>query len=338
MILSRKLQKMPPLPSEKAVYKAAVLEAPGEVKVREAAMPEPKDDEVRIRLEGSGVCASNIPVWEGREWFDYPFAPGAPGHEGWGVVDSVGKDVKILSPRVRVTGLTYNAYATYDIAKPENLVVLPDFLEDKAFPGEPLGCAMNIFERSGIKKKQTVAVVGCGFLGLLLIQLAKAAGATVIAISKRDFSLASALFCGADMTIKMEDHYEIIEKVREFTKDGYCDRVLECTGKEWPLNLSIELTAERGRLVVAGYHQDGMRQVNMQMLNWRGIDMISAHERDVKQYVSGIEKAIEAVQTGKMNPFPLFTHAFSLEDIDSAFKNLINRPPQFIKALVLNPQ
>ena len=331
---ARTLQEMPVITEEEKLRKSAVLEAPGKVIIKEAALPEPKAGEVRIKLEGSGVCASNIPVWEGRDWFDYPVEPGNPGHEGWGVIDAVGEGVKNLKEGDRVTALTYNAYATHDIAKEESVVKLPEFLDGKAFPGEPLGCAMNIFSRSDIQKGQTVAIVGSGFLGSLLIQLAKSEGARVIAISRRDFSLETAKQAGADELVKMDDHYQIIEKVKELTNDNFCERVIECTGKEWPLNLSIELTGERGKLIVAGFHQDGMRNLNVQMLNWRGIDMISAHERDPKMYIKGIEDAIEAVKEGKMDPLPFFTHTFSLDQMEDAYRHLTERPDGFIKAII----
>jgi 2-desacetyl-2-hydroxyethyl bacteriochlorophyllide A dehydrogenase len=330
------VQEKAPVKVEAAIAKAAILKAPQKVAVEEINLPEPARGEIRIKLEGSGVCASNIPVWEGRDWFNYPVSPGEPGHEGWGVVDAVGEGVTKLEKGDRVTALTYNAYATYDIAKEESTVKLPASLEGKPFPGEPLGCAMNIFERSDIQKGQKVAVVGSGFLGLLLIQLAKSAGAEVIAVSRREFSLEAAKKAGADHLIQMDDHYKIIEKVKELTGENFCDRVIECTGKEWPLNLSIELTGERGKLIVAGFHQDGMRSVNVQMLNWRGIDMISAHERDPQQYIKGIKNAIKAVEEGKMDPFPLFTHKFPLEEMEKAYQHLTQRPDGFIKALIVN--
>ncbi|MDT0645066.1 zinc-binding dehydrogenase [Zunongwangia sp. F260] len=338
MRMTRTLQEIGSLPEEEEIYKAAIVESPGKVVVKESDKPEPGKEEVRIKLQGSGVCASNIPVWEGRDWFAYPVEKGNPGHEGWGIIDAVGEDVKGFAVGERVTGLTYNAYATYDIAKPENLVKLPDFLDNKPFPGEPLGCAMNIFFRADIKSGQTVAIVGCGFLGLLLIQLAKSKGAKIIAISRRQFSLDAAKEAGADETVKMDDHYKIIERVKELTGGNFCERVVEATGKEWPLNLSIELTGERGKLIVAGFHQDGMRSLNVQMLNWRGIDMISAHERDPQKYVDGIKAAVVAIQKKEMDPFPLFTHMFSLDEMESAYRNLTERPDGFIKALVLNPQ
>ena len=319
-----------------AIGRAAVVEAPQKVTVKEVNLPKPEKGEVRIKLEGSGVCASNIPVWEGRDWFDYPVTAGEPGHEGWGIIDAVGDGVKDLKKGDRVTALTYKAYATHDIAKEESVVKLPDTLAGKAFPGEPLGCAMNIFNRSDIQKGQKVAIVGSGFLGTLLVQLAKSAGAEVIAVSRREFSLEAAKKAGADHLVQMDDHYKIIEKVKDLTGGNFCERVIECTGKEWPLNLSIELTGTRGKLIVAGFHQDGMRSLNVQMLNWRGIDMISAHERDPQQYISGIKAAVEAVEEGKMDPYPLFTHSFPLEEMNKAYKHLTERPDGFIKALIVN--
>lgn len=336
MRISNTLQDIPEQPETEQTYLSAVITAPGKMELEKASLPQPGEGEVRIKLEGSGVCASNIPVWEGRDWFNYPISGGEPGHEGWGVIDAIGTGVTSLKEGDRVTGLSYNAYASHDIAKEENLVKLPDWLEDKPFPGEPLGCAMNIFNRSDIKKGQTVAIVGSGFLGVLLIQLAKSAGAKVIAISRRDFSLEAAEKAGADETIKMDDHYRIIEKVKELTNEEFCDRVIEATGKEWPLNLSIELTRERGKLIVAGFHQDGMRSVNVQMLNWRGIDMISAHERDPQQYLNGIKEAVKAIEEKRFDPFPFFTHRFSLEESQEAFEHLTERPHGFIKALIIN--
>lgn len=319
-----------------SAVKAAVIEAPGAVSVRDMDLPEPEAHQVRIQLKGCGVCASNIPIWEGREWFQYPMEAGNPGHEGWGVVDAIGAEVKNFKVGDTVTGLTYNAYADFDIANEENLVLLPETLAGKPFPGEPLGCAMNIFERSDIQEGQTVAVVGCGFLGLLLIQLLKSAGCKVIALSQRQFSLDKAKECGADYIIPLEDHYQIIERVKEITDGNFCDRTIECTGKEWPLNLSIELTKVRGKLIIAGFHQDGMRTLNVQLLNWRGIDMISAHERENSEYIKGIQNAITAIEKGEMDPNPLFTHTFSLDEMAEAFKCLTERPDGFIKALIVN--
>jgi threonine dehydrogenase-like Zn-dependent dehydrogenase len=313
---------------------AAVLTAPQTIEIQEVNLPAPQAGQVRLRLEGCGLCASNIPVWEGREWFSYPVEAGNPGHEGWGVVDALGEGVTNLALGDRVAALSYHAYAQYDLADADKVVKLPASLTGQPFPGEPLGCAMNIFRRSNVEAGQTVTILGIGFLGALLVQLAKHAGARVIAISQRDYSLEIAKECGADEVVKMDDHYQIIEQVKTLTGGKFCERVIECTGKEWPLNLAGELTAERGRLIIAGFHQDGMRQVNIQLWNWRGLDVINAHERDAQEYVNGIRAAVEAVEQGVMKPSLLYTHTYPLADIKQAFADLTGRPEGFVKALI----
>ena len=314
--------------------RAAVVTGPGKVRVDDVARPEPGPGQVRLRLEGSGVCASNLTPWAGPEWMRFPTEPGALGHEGWGVIDAVGAGVEGLQVGQPVAVLSYHAYAEYDVADAAAVVPLPDALAGQPFPGEPLGCAMNIFRRSEIAPGQTVAIVGIGFLGAILTRLASEAGARVIAVSRRPFSLKVARAMGAAETIPMADHEGIIGAVKELTGGAFCDRVIEAVGKQWPLDLSAELTRERGRLVIAGYHQDGPRQVNMQLWNWRGLDVINAHERDPKVYMAGIRAAVAAVTSGRLDPRPLYTHVYPLERLGDALDATRDRPDGFLKALV----
>jgi D-arabinose 1-dehydrogenase-like Zn-dependent alcohol dehydrogenase len=91
--------------------RAAVVVAPGAVEIRELARPSPGPGQLSIRLEGCGVCGSNLPLWQGRPWQRYPCEPGAPGHEGWGHVERVGPGVDAALLGQRVAALSYHAYA-----------------------------------------------------------------------------------------------------------------------------------------------------------------------------------------------------------------------------------
>jgi threonine dehydrogenase-like Zn-dependent dehydrogenase len=214
------------------------------------------------------------------------------------------------------------------------VVKLPPELDGQPFPGEPLGCAFNIFRRSAIEPGQHVAIIGIGFLGAVLTRLASAAGAQVIAISRRAESLDLARHYGAAETIPMDDHWQIIEQVKAITGEALCERVIECVGKQWPLDLAGELIGFGGRLVVAGYHQDGPRQVNMQNWNWKGIDVINAHERDPAVQLRGVREAVEAVASGRLDPGPLYTHHYALAQLDKALDATRDKPPGFVKALI----
>ena len=316
------------------IMRAAVVTGPGAVEIIETPQPWPGPRQARVRLEGCGVCASNLTPWAGAGWMTFPTEPGALGHEGWGRIDALDDAVENFAIGDRVATLSHHSYAEYDVADAAALVRLPPELEGALFPGEPLGCAMNIFRRSGIEAGQTIAIVGIGFLGALLTRLAAQAGARVIALSRRPEALAIAAAMGAAETLALEDHYEIIAKVSDLTGGRFCERVIEAVGKAWPLDLAAELTSIRGRLVIAGYHQEAPRSINMQLWNWRGLDVVNAHERDPAVYVSGIREAIDAVLSGRLDVNPLLTHRYPLEQLPQALDATRDRPSGFFKAFI----
>jgi NADPH:quinone reductase len=329
------VQSVKTAPSLRAVpgY-AAVISAPRQIDVRRVEFRAPAAGEVRVRIEGCGVCASNLELWVGKPWFTYPVEPGAPGHEAWGRIEALGEGVNDFAVGDRVAMLSSHAFAEYDLARSTEVVRLPAALESEAFPAEPLGCAVNIFKRANISRGETVAVVGTGFLGTLVTQLAVNAGARVLALSHRRSSLKLAREFGASATIEIHNNQQALDSVTELTQGRGCECVIEAAGKQESLDLASELTSERGRLVIAGYHQDGPRQVNMQLWNWRGLDVINAHERDPKVYVAGMREAIAAVESGVLDPRPLYTHTFKLAELPKAFAAMGRSPEGFVKALI----
>ncbi|MEZ4732813.1 MAG: zinc-binding dehydrogenase [Caldilineaceae bacterium] len=315
--------------------RAAQIGQPRQIQIVETPLPIPARNELLVKVEGCGVCGSNLPLWEGREWFTYPLPPGNPGHEAWGeVVTLDAENRQGLAIGDRVAMLSYNAFAEYDVAAADAVVKLPASLAGRPFPAEPLACAFNVFARSNIRPGEIVAIIGIGFLGAILTALAVKVGAEVIAISRRGFALDIARDYGAAHTIPMHDHWQIIEEVKELTGDAGCACVIEAVGQQWPLDLAAELTRIRGRLIIAGYHQDGLRQVNMQLWNWRGLDVINAHERDPALYVDGMNQAVAAVAGGRLDPTPLYTHFYPLDQLDEALTVMAERPDGFLKALI----
>jgi threonine dehydrogenase-like Zn-dependent dehydrogenase len=318
--------------------RAVVITAPRRSEVRVVETPEPASTQVLIRVEGCGVCGSNLPLWEGRPWFRYPAAPGTPGHEGWGRIVAIGRDVGRRAIGERVAFLSDRAFAEYDVAPEQALLPLPPRLDGDDVPGEPLGCVMNIWRRCAIEEGQTVAILGIGFLGAMLTQLATGAGARVIALSRRSCSLTLARRFGAFETIELPDDADddaIVRRVEALTAGDGCDRVIEAIGLQRPLGLAARLCRTRGRLVIAGFHQDGPREIDLQLWNWRGLDVVNAHERDPRVYVAGIAAAIDGLATGRLDPAPLYTHRLPLERASEAFELLRTRPDGFVKALVI---
>lgn len=255
----------------------------------ELPLREPGPDEVLVRVEGCGVCASSLPVWEGRDWFSYPLEPGAPGHEPWGVVEQGPEE---LLGR-RVSFLSQQGFASHALAPVEHVVPLPPGF-DAPFPGEALACAVNVARRARVQPGGRVAIVGAGFLGRAVAQLL------------------GGVLVGRDD--EPPDEFEV---------------VIECAGTQDALDKASRLVATRGRLVIAGFHQDGPRTVDLQSWNWRGLDVVNAHERDPLAYVDAMREAVRA-----LDPRALLTHRFPLERLDDGFEAARERPDGFVKAWV----
>jgi 2-desacetyl-2-hydroxyethyl bacteriochlorophyllide A dehydrogenase len=320
-------------PVSGAAARAAVLTGPRRARLESVAFPEPAPGEVCVRLEGSGVCGSNLPLWEGRPWFEYPRAPGTPGHEGWGRVAAIGEGVTGWTPGERVALLSERAFAEYDTAPADALVRLPAALDGQPVPGEALACAVNVYRRARIVPGTTVVIVGVGFLGAVIAQLAARSGAQVVAVSRRGFARDVAAAAGAVATLDGVERGRTVARVHQLIPGG-AECVIEATGLQGPLDLAGELVRVRGRLVIAGYHQDGPRSVDMQLWNWRGIDVINAHEREPHVYRAGMQAAVEAVAAGALDPSPLYTHTVPLDELPRALELLHDRPDGFLKALV----
>jgi threonine dehydrogenase-like Zn-dependent dehydrogenase len=269
---------------------AALLLGRRSVRHVRAPRPEPGPGEVRIHVEGCGVCGSSLPVWEGREWFSYPLEPGAPGHEVWGRTDD----------GTRVAALCFHGFAAIDIAAADTVVELPEQLDDVPFPGEALACAVNVARRAAPPPDARVAVVGLGFLGTAVARLLG----------------------------------HVTEIRRNTLAEGEFDVVIEATGTQEGLDAASRVVTTGGRLVIAGYHQDGPRAIDLQSWNWRALDVVNAHERDPQQYVNGMREAVQLAVAGELDVDALVTHRLPLAELERAFELATVRPHGFLKAVV----
>ena len=144
---------------------SAILIEPRQFRIESMDAPSPGEGEVRIRVRGCGVCGSDMGPWKGLPGLGYPLQPGAPGHEVFGTVESVGPGVQGLAAGQPVTALAYRAYAEYDLVRADSIIPLPEALADRPVLGEPMACAVNVMRRSGVREGDTVVLLGTGFLG-----------------------------------------------------------------------------------------------------------------------------------------------------------------------------
>jgi len=277
-----------------------------------------------VRIRACGVCGSDLNAWRGVPGVEYPLVSGAPGHEAWGEVVALGTGAHALRPGDTVTGLMWNGFAEFGLARAEHLLTVPPELAGRPVLGEPLACAMNVLRRSALQTGQRLAIVGFGYLASLLVQLVS--DAEWIAVTRRPDSRELALRLGAEAA------YDFGEVPSE-AWDSF-PVVIEAAGVQQTLEFATWLTAYGGRLVIAGYHADGPRTVNMQSWNWKGIDVINAHERQPSVYLQALRAAFERLRESPRDLSALHTHAFSLDQAAEAFSMAEARPAGFVKALV----
>jgi NADPH2:quinone reductase len=303
--------------------RAAHVVAPRTLRVVEVPAPKPASGQVLVRVRACGVCASDLNAWRGVPGIEYPLPPGAPGHETWGDVVEIGARAEAAQLRVgqRVTGLLWNGLAELGLARAEDLVAI-----SAPLLGEPLGCAMNVLRRAG--SADLMAFVGFGYLAALCAQLLPAS-TRWIALSRRAESRALALRLGADAAYAFDS-----------VPTGLWDSVpvvIEAAGVQQTLDFATWLTAYNGRLVIAGYHADGPRTVNMQSWNWKGLDVINAHDRQPAVIVAALRAGMHQIAARSLDLRELHTHEFELHDADAAFRMAENRPAGFVKAVVRLP-
>ncbi|MCA1585493.1 MAG: zinc-binding dehydrogenase [Acidobacteria bacterium] len=313
---------------------AAILLGGSNSRLERVSLPAIGPKEVLVRLEGTGVCASNLPAWEGRPWFDYPLDPGAPGHEGWGTVEAVGQEVTTVGLGTRVALVSSQAFAEYDVTDERALVPVPSALDGMPIPGEPLACAVNAHGRAAITPGSWVVIIGIGFLGAVLTRLATLQGGRVIAVSRRAFARTLAQRFGAEASVSFDDPMQSFGEIHARLGDALAPVVIEAVGTQAALDLATRVAGTRGRLVIAGYHQDGPRAVDLQQWNWKGLDVINAHERQLERYTAGMRTGIELLADGSLDLASLLSAPIPLSQLDEAFRLAVERPDGFVKAIV----
>jgi threonine dehydrogenase-like Zn-dependent dehydrogenase len=315
--------------------KAAAMVKAGSFSVYDIEIPTPKPNEVLVKMKACGLCSSELGMWRNKEFnVENPLFIG---HEVSGVVEKIGEEVTQFTPGDRVTVFTEKGgYAEY-VTVPEKAVVkIADHVPFELALGEPIACAMNGTKRSGVEIGDTVVMIGLGFMGALILQGVKLKGASkIIAIDPREESQEIAEKLGVDVFLNPNKE-NIVDKVFELTDGRGADVVIESTGYQEPLNLATKLVKIRGRIVIFGYHQGGPRTIDVQTWNWKGLDVVNAHERDHDVYIDGMRTGIKLLNNHQLQMEPLVTHFFTIDQINEAFETANAKPIGFIKAVIRN--
>jgi threonine dehydrogenase-like Zn-dependent dehydrogenase len=299
--------------------------------IRQLDRPTFGPDEVLVRTSACGVCSGDLFVYQNR--FELAETHSRLGHEASGVVAEVGQRVTAFAEGDVVTALSEPAYSDFFVATPDQLCMLPPEIDPAFALGEPVACCVHAGNRFGTLPGHRVAVVGCGFMGLLCLQIAKHQEAGFLCALDPDASrLEMSKAFGADVALSPSETgaQGILAQTGEF------DLVIEAAGTQSALDLCGDLVTEHGCIVLVGYHQSkgGMRTVNMQQWNYKAIDVVNGHVRRPVEKAQAMCQGMGLMREGHIVTEPLVT-TYDLRDIEQAFRDLTSRKPGLVKAVLL---
>ncbi|MGB9498363.1 MAG: 2,3-butanediol dehydrogenase [Dissulfuribacterales bacterium] len=347
--------------------KAAVWYEKGDIRISDVPEPVPGPGQVKVKIKACGICGSDL--YEYRQGpFIIPATPhpltgrhGGPvilGHEFAAEVVESGLDVTGFNPGDRVTmnaliicgkchycklgaynmcqklGSTGFAadggFAEYAVLQDYALYHLPDSVsDDEGSFVEPLAVAIHAVKRSRMKIGDTVAVIGAGPIGLLVMQVCLAAGASQVFViepmkARRDLAIkfgAAAVFNPANEAPGKE--------IAKLTGGLRADMAFDCVGNQSAFDSAIKVTGRRGVICVVGL---SMKPVQVPFIRLWG------HEKEVTfscGYENEFTSAIALLTDKRVNVKELISACIQLEDIvEKGFKPLMEEPDKYVKIVV----
>lgn len=309
----------------------AVLTGPRRFEITEVATPEPGRGQVVLAVKACGVCASELESWTGRSEPAYPLSLG---HEVSGVVSAVGEGVASLQVGDPVgVWVTSAGYADYVVAEAGHCFPAGDAPLDTVL-AEPLACVVNAVELADLRLADDVVLIGAGFMGHLVQQLAALRGVRrlIVADTRLD-ALERARALGATDTVHVGEE-DLAQRVSELTDGRLADVCIECTGTQAALDTVGSVTRMSGKVVLVGFHQGPARSVPLGYWNWMAYDIRNAHFREVSTILHGMQVGMRLLRAGIIDLAPHVTHRFELAEIAEAFDTALAKPEGFVKAVV----
>ena len=326
--------------------RAALKTAHGVMGPAEVAMPVPRGDELLVRVEAAGICGSDRHMFLG----EYPTAlPVIQGHEFSGIVVGRGPEATRVPVGARVTGdpniacgrcpgclsgrvnLCDNlqaigvtrdgGFAEFVIVPEGQAFVLPADLDPlHGSFSEPVACCLHGMDVARIRPGQSVAVLGGGVIGLIMVQLAKLAGAgTVVLSTRQEPRRQLARVLGADETVDPSAG-DAAATIREIVPGGV-DVVLECAGVAETVAQSPRVVRRGGTVVLFGVMPKG------EAVPLMPFDLLTNEIRFEGAYLNPHTqgRAAELIASGRLKLDPMITRTIAIEEVPG----VIAAPPGF---------
>lgn len=322
--------------------KAAVYHGPGDLRVEEVPVRKLKDNEVKIQVKYCGICGTDIHIFHGDGGCCDVTPPLVPGHEFSGVVAEVGAGVKTVKVGDRVTGdpndmcgecyfckngmqhfcknnigigtTVDGGFAEYVIMREKQVYKVSDELSFiEAAMAEPISCCLHGIDLCNIKAGDTVLVMGGGPIGMIMMQLAKNAGASKVIMSEPvEEKREQALKPGATKTI--DPLHEDVEAVLA----EYCENVnvvIECVGNVHTQADAVRFAGKGATIMYFGL------AAPEESFPIRPDDIFKKELHITSSYINpySFERAIQILESGTVELESLITNVVPLDDIADVF-------------------
>lgn len=326
------------------IVKSACLTGIQQIRVHQRELI-PTENDVLVKTHAAGICGQDKNLYNGiippsgglntemKKAFSYPYFFG---HEAGGTVVEVGNNVRQYKPGDRVMAFAWvETYSDYFIAREEELEPAPHGLDmDLVALGEPIGCAVFSGLCSKVQLGDSVAIVGMGFAGQIIAQVAKQKGAyQVIGIDVVDGKLNLAKKLGLDHAINSSE-IDPLKAILELTNGEGADVVVEVAGTNAAVQLCNDAVKHNGVLV---FYSWITQDVTLNISRWHNnsLEIVNTglvHHGVMQRHIWA-PQALRPVLQGQIDIAPLITHTFALDDMDKAMRTA-NEDPAAIKVLL----
>lgn len=340
--------------------KAAIFEGSNKpLKIEDIKKPQIGKDDILVKIAACGICHTDL------HYMDHGVATYKPppmilGHEPSGHVAEVGSDVKnfkegdkVLIPAVLTCGVCdfcrtgrenicqnmvmlgnhiNGAYAEYIQVPAKDICILPDEipLQEGSIIADAISTPFHaVKNRAQVKPGDTVVVIGCGGIGINIVQIAAAVGGSVIAVDVLDKKLEWAKKLGATATINPTKVEKLGKEIKKMTGGG-ADIAIEAIGRPDTIQEAFGTLRKGGRLVVVGFASQNIN-ISAGKIMFFEMEIIGSLGCRPVDY----PKIIELVRLGKIKVAELVTNRFPLDKINDAFDLLRSGDENVIRSIVI---
>lgn len=333
-----------------------VMTEPGKIEFRQVDIPKPGPDQVLVKIKKIGICGSDIHVYHGTH--PYTTYPVTQGHEVSGQITEVGEYVKDLNvgqkvtiepqvfcgrchpclhgkynlcERLKVMGFqttgTASEYFAVDASK---ITPIPEHMTyGEGAMLEPLAVTVHAAKRFPGVKGAKAAVLGCGPIGILLIQTLKAMGADqVLATDISSMRLDLARRMGADYIVNTKEQ-DFAQALLEAFGPDKADVIYECAGSDITMDQAIQ-NARKGSSIILVAVFGKRASVDLAKLNDSELDLNTSMMYRHEDYVD----AIRFVDEGKIQLKPLQTAHFAFADYQAAYEYIDGHREETMKVII----